>query len=256
MHILTATLAIAGALISGMTAGQSAAKPTIVLVHGAFADSSSWNGVAGILQKDGYRVIAAANPLRSVSGDAAYVASILDSVDGPVVLVGHSYGGQVITTAANGHANVKSLVYVAAFAPDAGEAAGALAGRFPGSTLGQALAPPVKLARGSVDLYIDQGKFQLQFAHDVPVAEAALMAVAQRPITQTALEETSGEPAWKKLPSWFIYGDGDRNIPAKVLGFMAQRAGSRHTVVIKDASHVVMVSHPREVAALIEEAAK
>jgi pimeloyl-ACP methyl ester carboxylesterase len=251
---LTATLAIAGALFSGMTFAQSP-KPTVVLVHGAFADSSSWNGVVGILEKDGYRVVAAANPLRSVSGDATYVSSLIDSIEGPVILVGHSYGGQVITTAANGHENVKSLVYVAAFAPDAGEAAAELAGKFPGSTLGQALAPPVKLASG-VDLYIDKGKFQQQFAHDVPIAEAALMAAGQRPITENALKEKSGEPAWKKLPSWFIYGDGDRNIPAKALGFMAERASSRRTVVIKDASHVVMVSHPREVAALIEEAAK
>lgn len=252
----TVTLAIAGALFSGMAFAHSSTKPTVVLVHGAFADSSSWNGVVEILEKDGYRVVAAANPLRSVSGDATYVSSLIDSIDGPVVLVGHSYGGQVITTAANGHDNLRSLVYVAAFAPDAGEAAGELAGKFPGSTLGQALASPVKLAGGSIDLYIDKAKFQQQFAQDVPVAEAALMAAAQRPITQDALQEKSGEPAWKRLPSWFIYGDGDRNIPARTLGFMAERASSRHTVVIKDASHVVMVSHPAEVAALIEEAAK
>lgn len=256
MNKLIATLAIAGALFSGTAFAQPAAKPTVVLVHGAFADSSSWNGVAEILQKDGYPVVAAANPLRSVSGDAAYVSSIVDSIKGPVVLVGHSYGGQVITTAANGHDNVKSLVYVAAFAPEAGEAVAELAGKFPGGTLGQALAPPVKLADGGVDLYIDQAKFQQQFAQDVPVAEAALMAIGQRPITEAALTEKSGNPAWKTLPSWFVYGDGDRNIPAKALSFMAERAGSKRTVVIKDASHVVMVSHPAEVAALIQEAAK
>lgn len=256
MNKLTATLAIAGALFSGASYAQSPAKPTVVLVHGAFADSSSWNGVAGILQKDGYRVVAVANPLRGVSGDAAYVSSIVESIDGPVVLVGHSYGGQVITTAANGHNNVKSLVYVSAFAPDAGEAAAELAGKFPGGTLGQALAPPVKLADGNVDLYIDQGKFREQFAQDVPVAEAALMAMGQRPITEAALKEKAGNPAWKRLPSWFIYGDGDRNIPAKAMDFMARRAGSKHTVVIKNASHVAMVSHPKDVASLIEEAAK
>jgi len=235
---------------------MSATKPTVVLVHGAFADSSSWNGVVEILQKNGYRVAAAANPLRSVAGDAAYVSSILDSGQDKVVLVGHSYGGQVITTAANGHDNVKSLVYVAAFAPDAGESAADLAGKFPGSTLGQAFAPPVKLVEGGVDLYIDPSKFQQQFAHDVPAAHAALMAVGQRPITQAALEEKSGEPAWKKLPSWFIHGGGDRNIPPQALGFMAERAGSRRTVVIEEASHVVMLSHPDEVAALIEEAGR
>lgn len=256
MNKLTATLAIAGALLAGTASAQSPAKPTVVLVHGAFADSSSWNGVAEILQKDGYRVVAAANPLRSVSGDAAYVSSIVDSIKGPVVLVGHSYGGQVITTAANGHDNVKSLVYVAAFAPDTGEAAAELAGKFPGGTLGEALAPPVKLADGGVDFYIDQNRFREQFAQDVPVAEAALMAMGQRPITEAALKEKSGNPAWKSLPSWFIYGDGDRNIPAKALGFMAERAGSKRTVVIQDASHVVMVSHPGDVAELIQEAAK
>lgn len=256
MNKLTAALALAGALFAGTAFAQSPVRPTVVLVHGAFADSSSWNGVAKVLQHDGYRVVAAANPLRSVSGDAAYVSSLIDGIEGPVILVGHSYGGQVISTAANGHGNVKSLVYVAAFAPEAGEAAAELAGKFPGGTLGQALAPPVKLTDGGVDLYIDQGKFQQQFAHDVPVAEAALMAVGQRPITEAALQEKSGTPAWKTLPSWFVYGDGDRNIPARALAFMAQRAGSKHTVVIKNASHVVMVSHPKEVAALIEEAAK
>ena len=256
MNKLTAALALAGALFAGTAFAQSPSRPTVVLVHGAFADSSSWNGVAKVLQHDGYRVVAAANPLRSVSGDAAYVSSLIDGIEGPVILVGHSYGGQVISTAATGHGNVKSLVYVAAFAPEAGEAAAELAGKFPGGTLGQALAPPVKLTDGGVDLYIDQGKFQQQFAHDVPVAEAALMAVGQRPITEAALQEKSGTPAWKTLPSWFVYGDGDRNIPARALAFMAQRAGSKHTVVIKNASHVVMVSHPKEVAALIEEAAK
>lgn len=235
---------------------MSATKSTVVLVHGAFADSSSWNGVAAILQKDGYRVIAAANPLRSVAGDAAYVSAILGSIEDNVILVGHSYGGQVITAAVNGHDNVKSLVYVAAFTPDTGESAAELAGKFPGSTLGQAFAPPVKLADGGVDLYIDQGKFHQQFAHDLPAAQAALMAVAQRPITQAALEEKSGEPAWKKLPSWFIYGGGDRNIPPGSLHFMAERAGSRRTIVIEEASHVVMLSHPGKVASLIEEAGR
>lgn len=249
-----ATLAVAGALLSGNAVAQPA-KPTVVLVHGAFADSSSWNGVTRILQKDGYLVVAAANPLRSVSSDAAYVSDIVASIAGPVVLVGHSYGGQVITSAANGRENVKSLVYVAAFAPDEGEAAADLAGKFPGGTLGQALAAPVKLADGGTDLSIDQEKFHDQFAHDVGVDDAALMAAGQRPITEAALTEKSGKPAWKALPSYFVYGDGDKNIPAQALAFMAERAGSKHTVVVKGASHVVMVSKPAVVAALIEEAA-
>ncbi|MDQ0323645.1 pimeloyl-ACP methyl ester carboxylesterase [Pararhizobium capsulatum DSM 1112] len=191
-----------------------------------------------------------------MSGDAAYVSAIVGSIQGPVVLVGHSYGGQVITNAARGSENVKSLVYVAAFAPEAGEAAAELAGKFPGGTLGQALAAPVKLADGGVDLSIDQAKFHDQFAHDVAADDAALMAAGQRPITEAALTEKSGDPAWKALPSYFIYGDGDKNIPAKALGFMAERAGSRHTVVVKGASHVVMVSQPQAVADLIEEAAR
>ena len=253
MFKFAASVALAAALLSGTAIAQPA-KPTVVLVHGAFADSSSWNGVTKILQKDGYTVVAAANPLRSVAGDAAYVSDIVSSIKGSVVLVGHSYGGQVISTAANGKDNVKSLVYVAAFAPEAGEAAADLAGKFPGGTLGQALAAPVKLANG--DLSIDQAKFHDQFAHDVSAEDAALMAAGQRPITEAALTEKSGAPAWKNLPSYFIYGDGDKNIPAQALGFMAERADSKRTVVVKGASHVVMFSQPQAVADLIEEAAQ
>lgn len=255
MSNLAMTIFAAATLLSGVAVAQPA-SPTIVLVHGAFADSSSWNGVITRLQKNGYKAIAVANPLRGVANDARLVSDVLSSINGPVVLVGHSYGGQVISNAANGHDNVKSLVYVAAFAPDAGEAAADLAGKFPGGTLGDALAPPVKLAGGDVDLYIDQEKFHDQFAHDVPADAAALMAVGQRPITQAALTEKSGEPAWKSLPSYFVYGDGDKNIPAEALGFMAERAGARRTVVVEGASHVVMVSKPEIVADLIEDAAK
>ncbi|MDZ4367866.1 MAG: alpha/beta hydrolase [Afipia sp.] len=255
MSKIAATVAVATALLSGAAEAQPA-RPTIVLVHGAFADSSSWNSVIANLQKDGYRTVAIANPLRSVSNDARYVSEVVESIEGPVVLVGHSYGGQVISNAAKAHENIKALVYVAAFAPDAGEAAADLAGKFPGGTLGEALAPPVKLTGGGVDLYIDQAKFHAQFAHDVPAEAAALMAAGQRPITEAALTEKSGEPAWKSLPSYFVYGDGDKNIPAQALGFMAERAGSKRTVVIAGASHVVMVSQPQAVAELIKEAAR
>lgn len=236
-------------------ASAAGAKPTVVLVHGAFADSSSWDGVIAKLEQDGYTVMAAANPLRSVKGDGAYVASLLKSIPGSVVLVGHSYGGSVISAAAAGAANVKALVYVAAFAPEAGETAVGLSGKFPGSTLGPTLAPPVALADGGKDLYIQQDKFPAQFAADVPAAKAKLMASGQRPITDAALNEASPAPAWKTIPSWFIYGTADKNIPPASQDFMAKRAKSKDTVVIKGASHVVMTSHPAEVAKLIEAAA-
>jgi pimeloyl-ACP methyl ester carboxylesterase len=253
------SIALAAALIGSAAAVSaapaSAVKPTVVLVHGAFADSSSWDGVAAKLQSDGYRVIAAANPLRSVKGDAEVVSSIVKGIQGPVVLVGHSYGGAVISTAAQGNANVKSLVYVAAFAPEAGENAIELSGRFPGGTLGGALAAPVTLPDGGKDLYIDQSKFHQQFAADVPKAKAQLMAVGQRPIAEAALKEAAGAPAWKNVPSYFVYGTADKNIPAAALKFMADRAQSRKTVEVPGASHVVMTSHPAEVVKLIEQAA-
>lgn len=224
-------------------------------MHGAFADASSWNGVAKILEKDGYTVIAAANPLRGVKSDGAAVSALLSSIQSPVVLVGHSYGGNVISDAANDHANVKALVYVSAFAPEAGETVVGLAGKFPGSTLGPTLAPPVALADGGKDLYIQQSKFHDQFAADVPAAQAALMAATQRPVTEAALNEQAGTPAWKHIPSWYIYGDKDKNIPPQAMAFMAKRADARAVEVVKGASHVVMVSNPAPVARLIEKAA-
>jgi pimeloyl-ACP methyl ester carboxylesterase len=251
-----AAIALAlSATLMGPLAEATPERPTIVLVHGAFADASSWNGVIKILESDGYSVVAAANPLRSVQGDAQYVANIVESIRSPVVLVGHSYGGLVISAAANGRANVKSLVFVAAFAPEDGETALELSGKFPGSTLGQTLAPPVTLADGGKDLYIQQDKFPEQFAADVPKHEAMLMAATQRPITEAALNEPSLQPAWKSLPSWFVYGSNDKNIPPQALAFMADRAQAKQTLVVNGASHVVMVSHPREVAKLIETAA-
>jgi pimeloyl-ACP methyl ester carboxylesterase len=249
-------LAFATALAATSFANAADSKPTVVLVHGAFADSSSWNGVAKILQKDGYPVIAAANPLRGVSSDAQAVASIVKSIKTPVVLVGHSYGGAVISEAAYGHRNVKALVYVAAFTPETGETAAELSGRFPGGTLGSALSAPVELADGGKDLYIQQDKFHNQFAADVPEADARLMASGQRPITVAALNEPAKDPAWKTIPSWFVYGDQDKNIPPQAMAFMAERAHSKQTVVVNGGSHVVMVSNPKVVAELIEKAAK
>lgn len=252
--VMTA-LAITASLMACGSAFAQPEKPTVVLVHGAFADASSWNGVVKILEQDGYTVVAAANPLRSVKSDGASVSALLSSIKTPVVLVGHSYGGNVISAAANGHPGVKALVYVSAFAPETGETVADLAGKFPGSTLGPTLAAPVALADGGKDLYIQQDKFHDQFAADVPSPEAALMAATQRPVTDAALNEKAGTPAWKKVPSWFIYGDQDKNIPPQAMAFMAKRAGAKGVEVVSGASHVVMVSNPEPVARLIEKAA-
>ena len=249
-------LAITTVLATTCLALAADVKPTVVLVHGAFADSSSWNGVVKILEKDGYPVISAANPLRGVASDAQSIASIVKSVKTPVVLVGHSYGGAVISDAAYGSQNVKALVYVAAFTPEKGETAAELSGRFPGGTLASALAAPVDLADGGKDLYIQQDKFHDQFAADVSEADARLMAAGQRPITVAALNEAATEPAWKTIPSWFVYGDKDKNIPPQAMAFMAERAHAKQTVVVKGGSHVVMVSNPEIVADLIEKAAQ
>ncbi len=240
---------------ASITAAQGTpARPTIVFVHGAFADSSSWDGVAKKLANKGYPVLSVANPLRGVNADARYAASVIGAVKGPVVLVGHSYGGMVISSAAEGNPDVKALVYVAAFAPEPGETVAGLANRFPGSTLGQALADPVALDDGK-DLYIRQDKFRDQFAADIPAPQAALMAAGQRPIAVAALEEPATGAAWKQVPSYFIHGGADRNIPPAALRFMARRAGAKDTVEVGGASHVVMVSHADAVAKLIEKAA-
>jgi pimeloyl-ACP methyl ester carboxylesterase len=236
------------------TSAIAATKPTMVLVHSAFAGSSSWNGVVAALHRDGYTVVAAANPLRSVKSDAAAVDDLVASIKDDVVLVGHSYGGAVITEAAEGHANVRALVYVSAFAPDTGETSLSLTGKFPGSSLGPAISP-VTLSTGAHDPYIQQDKFPAQFAADVPLPQAQLMASTQRPVTDAALNEPETTPAWTHIPSWHIYGSADKNIPPQVMDWMAKRAKSKKTVVVKGASHVVTISHPREVAGLIEAAA-
>lgn len=234
---------------------QRPVKPTIVLIHGAFAESSSWDSVIDRLSEHGYRVVAAANPLRGVEQDAAALAGLLKSIEGPVVLVGHSYGGMLISAPAVPTNKVRALVYVAAFLPDAGETALGLSGQFPGSSLGATLAPAVALPEGGADLYIEQDWFHAQFAADVPAAMAKRMAATQRPIAQAALAEPAGAPGWRSIPSWSIFGGADLNIPAAAHVFMADRAKVRRAVRISGASHVVMVSHPAEVAALIEEAA-
>jgi pimeloyl-ACP methyl ester carboxylesterase len=243
------------AMLNEMTASRAQSMPTVVLVHGAFAESSSWNGVISRLFDKGYPVVAAPNPLRGLKADAAYLAAVLKGIPGPIVLVGHSYGGSLITNAATGNANVVALVYVAAFAPDDGETANQLQERFPGNTLGQALAPPVAVPDGGAEVSIQPDKFWQQFAADIPEADAKLAAATQRPVALAAFTDVAGPPAWKAIPSRFIYGDQDKAILAALHAFMAQRAGSRETVEIKGASHVVMISHPDEVAELIHQSA-
>ncbi|MFJ9721375.1 alpha/beta fold hydrolase [Streptomyces sp. NPDC101209] len=233
-----------------------APKPTVVLVHGAFADSTSWNDVIRRLRHDHYPVVAVANPLRSLSGDSAYLRDVLAGIDGPIVLAGHSYGGSVISNAATGNENVKALVYLAAFLPDKGESAAELAGKFPGSTLGDALRPvPTTNADGSPvnDLYIQNTLFRHQFAADVPRATTDLMAVTQRPITDAALAGAAAEPAWKPIPSWALVATQDLNIPPAAQEFMAERAHA-HTYRVRS-SHAVSVSKPGKVTEVIEDAA-
>ena len=234
---------------------QDGSQPTVVLVHGAFAESASWNGVIRRLQDQGYTAIAAANPLRSLSGDAQFLASILESIEGPVVLVGHSYGGSVISNGALGKANVKALVFVAAFAPEEGENIGELSGRSPGSTLGATLES-VRLSDGTTDLYIRQEMFHQQFAADAPAEQAALDAVTQRPLRDVAQNEGAGSPAWKSVPSWFVFPELDKNIPLEAHRFMAERAQAREVVEIEGAPHAVGVSHPEEVADVVLRAIK
>jgi pimeloyl-ACP methyl ester carboxylesterase len=230
-------------------------QPTIVLVHGAFAESASWDRVIDPLLGAGHRVIAAANPLRGLAADAAAVSDLVSTVDGPVVLVGHSYGGAVISNVDADAGDIVGLVYVAGFVPEPGESAFTLSGMFSGSTLPDALRP-VPRGDGTTDLYIDTERFHSQFCADVPAEQAARMAATQRPVTQEALVEPSGErPLWKELPSWFLFGELDRNIPPELQHFMAERAHARRTIEIPGASHAVMVAHPDATADLILEAA-
>jgi pimeloyl-ACP methyl ester carboxylesterase len=238
-----------------MSITRTSRKPTVVLVHGAFADSSSWDGIVDLLLEDDFPVLAVANPLRGVRADSEYLASVLDGLPGDLVLVGHSYGGMLIANAATGNDRVKALVFVGAFAPEAGESAADLAGRYEGSTLAETLNA-VSLPDGGTDLYIAQDRYHAQFAADVSVRVAERMAATQRPIAAAALAEASGTPAWRTIPSWFTFGTGDRNIPVDALRFMAERAGSQRTVELQGASHAVAVTEAAAIAALIGEAAE
>ncbi|MEU8255692.1 alpha/beta hydrolase [Micromonospora inaquosa] len=230
-------------------------QPTIVLVHGAFAESASWNGV---LERLGaaYNSVAVANPLRSVAGDAAYVRDVVRGIGGPVVLVGHSYGGMVITQAADGDTSVRALVYVNAFAPDTGESALMLSAKFPGSTLADTLVQ-YPVSTGGNEVAIGQDQYHAQFCADVSNNMAALMARTQRPITEEGLGgKLIGDPAWRSLPSWFVFGDADKNIPVDAHRFMAERANPRGQREIVGGSHAMAVAQPSEVAETIIEAVR
>lgn len=260
---VTASVLVAGLLAAQTTTAGAATerhdrkKPTVVLVHGAFAGSSSWDGVAKKLKQDGYPVIAAPNPLRGVRSDAQYLRSLVDSIRGPVVLAGHSYGGTVLSEAADGAKNVKALVYIASFQLEPGESTNELASKYPGGELGPALQKipfPIDGQPDGTDLYIQQDKFRAVFAADLPRHETDLLAINQRPIAASALDDKATKAAWKTIPSWTLITTQDLAIPAESMRFMAKRAKSQ-TVEI-DASHAVTISEPEAVAKLIDRAAR
>jgi pimeloyl-ACP methyl ester carboxylesterase len=226
---------------------------TVVLVHGAFADASGWNGVIARLHGAGLTTLAPPNPLRGVAHDAAYLASRLTQIPGPVLLVGHSYGGWVITNAATTAKNVVGLVYVAAFAPDEGETGLAIAGTSRDSILLPALLPlQYPTGQGTqtaVEFAVNPESFHAAFAADLPEEQTAVMAATQRPIAELAFSEQSGPPAWKSLPSWAVVTTGDKTIGSDVVRMMAERAGATITEVA--GSHAIMVSQPQVVTDVI-----
>ena len=226
-------------------------EPTIVLVHGAFGDASSWRGVFDLLDGGEYTLLAAALPLRGLASDVAYLEAVIDQLDGPVVLVGHSYAGCVIT-AAGVSDKVAALVYVNAFMPDAGESITDLQARFPSLAMGNFLQPR-PLPDGSVELSVDPDRFQNIFCADVPDDVAAFMAHAQRPLVVTAFEEQVRAAAWRAKPSWAVFGTADQPIAPQLHRFSYERAGSKMTE-IEGASHFVMLSQPDAVAGVIREA--
>ncbi|UDL97784.1 alpha/beta fold hydrolase [Streptomyces longhuiensis] len=234
------------------------AKPTIVLVHGGYADSSCWNGVIRELQGKGYTTIAGSNPLRGIPTDAPYIGSLLDSISGPVVLVAHSMGGTVITNAAAGKSNVKALVYIAAFAPDVGETQGELIGKFPGSEVLPVSVPvPYTKPDGTTgtDLYLSKDG-QAAFAADVSTADFRLLQATQRPFDADSFTYPTRAAAWRTIPSWGLVAGRDKAIPPAAERWMYSRANFRKVVEVPTSSHVVMISHPKTTARLIEEAAR
>jgi pimeloyl-ACP methyl ester carboxylesterase len=232
---------------------DGSSRPTVVLVHGAFADGSSWNGVIERLQAQGVQVTAPPNPLRGISIDSAYTASLLEQIPGPVIAVGHSYGGAVITNAATSADNVVGLVYVAAFAPDEGETLAEVAGDSRDSVLNTAQVP-LQYPTGegnetAVEFAIDPEKLHDVFAADLPEKQTSVMAATQRPVSELAFSEPNGAPAWKKVPSWAVVATGDKAAGTDVVRSMAERAGATITEV--EGSHVIMVSQPQAVTDVI-----
>ena len=232
-------------------------KPTIVLVHGGWDNSTGWNAVVAKLQKNGFDVIAPANPLRDLASDSAYVSSVLDTIEGSIILVGHSYGGAVITNAAIGHENVRALVYIAAFAPDEGESLFQLVTMNPGSQIGPntLITRPYPLPGGGegTDLYLTREGLKTAFAQDLPQKTTDLMFATQRPFTQEAFGAPSGPPAWKSVPSWYLVASDDHAIPPVTQRFMAERAGAQTAEV--RSSHVPQISQPDAVTQIILQAA-
>ena len=237
-------------------ATDTRARATVVLVHGAFADGSSWSGVIERLQADGVSVSAPANPLRGVSADSAYLASVLEEISAPVVLVGHSYGGAVISDAAAKVTNVVGLVFVAAFAPDEGESLGEVSATSKDSILGSAQVPHRRPSPHGgepvVEFSIDPAKLHDAFAADLPSDHAELLAATQRPVAEAAFSDRAGAPAWKDLPSWAVVATSDRAAGADVVRSMAERAGATITEI--EGSHVIMISQPEKVADVILDA--
>ncbi|MGW7528713.1 alpha/beta fold hydrolase [Streptomyces sp. NPDC054783] len=240
--------------LGGSPAGQ---KPTVVLVHGAFADGSSWNAVVQRLQQDGYQVIAPPNTLRGIPQDSTYLNSLLKTVKGPVVLVGHSYAGEVISQAAAGVDNVKALVYINAIMPDKGESFASLSGKFSAAPLTKALQQvPFRNGDGTTgtDVYIQPAKLHATFAQDLSQQQASVMASTQRPIAQSAFTDKVTEAAWRDKPVYVLVGNQDRAINPSLERYEAKRAHARRTVEI-NSSHVSLISHPQAVTDLILNAA-
>ena len=250
--------AAAAAAPTGTDKQEPKVKPTIVLVHGGYADSSCWNATIQQLHHRGYPTIAGSNPLRGIPTDAPYIASLLDSISGPIVLVAHSMGGTVITNAAAGKTNVKALVYIAAFAPDLGETQGELITKFPGSLVGPVSVPvPYTKPDGTTgtDLYLSKDG-QAAFAADVPTATFQLMQATQRPFDADSFIYPTQAAAWRTIPSWALVAGQDKAIPPDCERWMYNRANARKVIEVPTSSHVAMISHPTITADLIHDAAK